>query len=103
MKIIVLIKNLNAMIKSAEKRLEQLKELDEMEYEEMEFDNCTVISNDKTNRVEMHFGYKTDEDVRSLLKRKGFKWSRNNECWQRLRNKNSLNIAISLAKEIDEM
>ena len=98
-----ILSNLNAMIKSTEKRLEQLKELDEMVYEEIEFDNCTVISNDETNRVEMHFGYKPDEDVRSLLKRKGFKWSRNNECWQRLRNKNSLNIAISLAKEIDEM
>lgn len=98
-----ILSNLNSMIKSTEKRLKQLKELDEMEYEEIEFDNCTVISNDETNRVEMHFGYKPDEDVRSLLKRKGFKWSRNNECWQRLRNKNSLNIAISLAKEIDEM
>lgn len=98
-----ILSNLNAMIKSAEKRLDQLKELDEMDYEEIEFDNCTVISNDKTNRVEMHFGYKPGEDVRSLLKRKGFKWSRNNGCWQRLRNKNSLNIAISLAKEIDEM
>lgn len=98
-----ILSNLNSMIKSTEKRLEQLKELDEMEYEEIEFDNCTVISNDETNRVEMHFGYKPDEDVRSLLKRKGFKWSRINSCWQRLRNKNSLNIAISLAKEIDEM
>nr|DAL53424.1 MAG TPA_asm: protein of unknown function (DUF3560) [Caudoviricetes sp.] len=98
-----ILSNLNAMIKSAEKRLEQLKELDEMEYEEIEFDNCTVISNDETNRVEMHFGYKPDENVRTMLKRKGFKWSRNNGCWQRLRNKNSLNIAISLAKEIDEM
>ena len=98
-----ILSNLNAMIKSAEKRLEQLKELDEMEYEEIEFDNCTVISNDETNRVEMHFEYKSDEDVRSLLKRKGFKWSRNNGCWQRLRNKNSLNIATNLAKEIDEM
>lgn len=98
-----ILSNLNAMIKSTEKRLEQLKELDEMEYEEIEFDNCTVISNDETNRVEMHFGYKPDEDVRTLLKRKGFNWSRNNGCWQRLRNKNSLNIAISLAKEIDEM
>ena len=98
-----ILSNLNAMIKSAEKRLDQLKELDEMEYEEIEFDNCTVISNDKTNRVEMHFGYKPGEDVRSLLKRKGFKWSRNNGCWQRLRNKNSLNIATNLAKEIDEM
>lgn len=98
-----ILSNLNAMIKSAEKRLDQLKELDEMEYEEIEFDSCTVISNDETNRVEMYFGYKPDEDVRTLLKRKGFKWSRNNGCWQRLRNKNSLNIAINLAKEIDEM
>lgn len=98
-----ILSNLNAMIKSAEKRLEQLKELDEMEYEEMEFDNCTVISNDETNRVEIHFGYKPDEEVRTMLKRKGFKWSRNNKCWQRLRNKNSLYIDISLAKEIDEM
>lgn len=98
-----ILSNLNSMIRSTEKRLEQLKELDEMEYEEIEFDNCTVISNDKTNRVEMHFGYKPDDDVRTMLKRRGFKWSRNNGCWQRLRNKNSLNIAINLAKEIDEM
>ena len=98
-----ILSNLNSMIKSTEKRLEQLKELDEMEYEEIEFDNCTVISNDETNRVEIHFGYKPDDDVRTMLKRRGFKWSRNNGCWQRLRNKNSLNIAISLAKEIDEM
>lgn len=98
-----ILSNLNAMIKSAEKRLEQLKELDEMEYEEIEFDNCTVISNDETNRVEMYFGYKPDENVRTLLKRKGFKWSRNSSCWQRLRNKNALYIATNLAKEIDEM
>lgn len=98
-----ILSNLNAMIKSAEKRLEQLKELDAMEYEEVEFDSCTVISNDITNRVEMHFGYKPNEDMRTMLKRKGFKWSRNNGCWQRLRNKNSLSIAINLAKEIDEM
>jgi hypothetical protein len=98
-----ILSNLNSMIKSTEKRLEQLKELDEMDYEEIEFDNCTVISNDETNRVEIHFGYKPDEDVRTMLKRKGFKWSRNNSCWQRMRNKNALYIAISLAKEIDEM
>lgn len=98
-----ILSNLNAMIKSTEKRLEQLKELDDMEYEEIEFDNCTVISNDETNRVEIHFGYKPDEEVRTLLKRKGFKWSRNNSCWQRLRNKNALYIATNLAKEIDEM
>ena len=36
------------------------------------------------NRLQLIFDAKPDEDVRSKLKKRGFKWSMQNKAWQRM-------------------
>lgn len=91
--------NLNQQIKNAEKRIEMLKEVDEMEDETFDFDLGYIHSNADTNRVEIYFDEKPDEEIRKRLKISGFKWSPRAGAWQRLRNK----IALRIAKNILEV
>lgn len=85
--------NLNQQIKNAENRIMQLKEIDEMQDEIFDFDLGYIHSNQETNRIEIYFDEKPNEEIRNELKMYGFKWSPNAKAWQRLRNKNSLRIA----------
>lgn len=85
--------NLNQQIKNAENRIIQLKEIDEMQDEKFNFDLGYIHSNQETNRIEIYFDEKPNEEIRNKLKMYGFKWSPKAKAWQRLRNKNSLRIA----------
>lgn len=91
--------NLNARIKNTELRLEKLKIVDCMEDETLEWEGFKIRSNSETNRIEIYFNEKPDEEVREKLKRNGFRWARSIGAWQRLRTPQALRIAKQLLTE----
>lgn len=77
------LKNNNAEIRRLEKRIEELEQAAEEEDEEFEYEDFQVLYNTKDNRVQIFFNKKPEDYIRTALKQHGFKWSRNNEAWQR--------------------
>ncbi|MDR1621184.1 MAG: DUF3560 domain-containing protein [Synergistaceae bacterium] len=85
--------NNNANIKRLKDRLAQLQRLDEMPAEIIRFDGGEIDVDIADNRVKVRFDKRQDEETTTKLKSSGFKWSRSNQCWQRLRTKNALYAA----------
>lgn len=63
----------------------------------------TLRENTELCRIQFVFDGKPDEDVRSLLKSHGFRWSPREGAWQRLLNDNARSAAASIARTIDVM
>ena len=74
--------NRNAEIKRTKDRLARLRQVDEMEHTEIEFDGGTIVTNEEVNRVQILFDEKPDEATRSKLKTYGFRWSPREGAWQ---------------------
>jgi hypothetical protein len=85
--------NNNANIRRLKDRLDQLKALDEMPAETIAFDGGEIEVDLDDNRVKIRFDERQSDEVTAKLKSRGFKWSRNNQCWQRLRTKGALHAA----------
>lgn len=66
-------------------------------YGEIRVDECP-----DDNRVRMFFPGKPSDEIRTELKREGFKWSRNNGAWQRHLNHFAVNRAKFLAAKFTE-
>jgi hypothetical protein len=77
------LQNNNANIRRAKQRLEELERQEEEETKEEVFGDVRIVQNVEDNRVQIFFPGKPDEETRSQLKRKGFRWSRFGGCWQR--------------------
>lgn len=95
--------NLNQQIRGVRERIKKLKELDELQFETILFDNGKVIKNEEINRVQIIFDDVPDEKIRDILKSRGFKWSRYEKAWQRLYNMNSIKAAKGAIKDIKEL
>ncbi len=74
--------NNNAEINRIKKRLEALRQVDEMEHIEIEFDGGMIVTNEDINRVQIIFDSKPDEAIRQKLKGWGFRWSPREKAWQ---------------------
>ncbi len=74
--------NNNAEINRIKKRLEALRQVDEMEHTEIEFDGGMIVTNEDINRVQIIFDSKPDEAMRRELKGWGFRWSPREGAWQ---------------------
>ena len=86
----------SAEISRLKKRVKQLESLDKIEEIE-ETINGVVLKTDKDdNRVRLFFDGKPDEDIRTNLKRNGFRWSPRNGCWQRHLTPYAIRIARDL-------
>ena len=82
--------NNNATIRSTKERIAQLelqkgRKTTDLRKEEL---NLTITQNAEDDRIQFFFDDKPEREVIDLMKRHGFKWSRNNNCWQRLWNNN---------------
>lgn len=95
--------NLNQQIRGVRERIKKLKELDDLQFETILFDNGKVIKNEEINRVQIIFDDVPDEKIRDILKSRGFKWSRYEKAWQRLYNMNSIKAAKGAIKDIKEL
>ena len=82
--------NLNQQIRNVKERIKELKELEELQFKDIEFKGGKVTHNEEINRIQFIFDSIPDEKIRDILKHRGFKWSRYEKAWQRLYNKNGI-------------
>lgn len=90
------LQNNNANINNVKKRIEQLENAENLESNEIIFNDIKILDNVEENRLQIYFPGKPEEAVRAQLKRNGFRWSKYYGCWQRHRS----NQAIYAAKQI---
>jgi hypothetical protein len=86
------LRNNNATIKSTKQRIAQLEAQAGRKSTETRFDNynLTIEQNAENDRVQFFFDDKPERAGIDIMKKHGFKWSRNNNCWQRLWNNNCM-------------
>lgn len=71
-----------AEIKRLQKRLISLKQLDQVQETKIENNGITLEINKSENRIMLFFPGKPSEEIRTKLKRNGFRWSPYNTAWQ---------------------
>ena len=94
--------NNNANIHRTEERLNRLKAVKEKGSSEQEYKTFNVVENTEAMRYQIIFDGKPDEEVRTLLKRNGFKWAPSQRAWQRqitANGKYALNKVMEKLKE----
>lgn len=96
--------NNGATIRTAKKRLEGLQRLAEKAAsttaEELttEINGIQIIDNIEVNRVQIIFPGKPDAEVRTQLKKNGFKWAPSAGAWQNYRSERALRIAREIVE-----
>ena len=70
--------------------IKKQEEAQEKENYEFGFDGGTVVKNYAEDRLQIFHDSKPSPDVIASLKHNGFKWSRNNGCWQRQLTQNAV-------------
>lgn len=90
------LQNNNANISNVRKRIEELEKAEKEETTEISFNEIRILDNVEENRLQIYFPGKPEDEVRTELKRNGFRWSRFAGCWQRHRS----GQATYLAKKI---
>jgi len=83
-----MLSNNTAEIRRLKKRVEDLER--RQEHSGWEFDGGKVVINKAVNRLQIIFDAKPDVDVRTELKRNGFKWSPLQNAWQRQYTDNAM-------------
>lgn len=96
------LQNIGAEIRRIKKRIEQIKDLEELDFKDIEFTGGKAILNKEVNRIQILFDDKPSEEVRNILKHRGFKWSRYEKAWQRLYNKNTIYATNRAIEEIQK-
>lgn len=94
---------INKEIKRIKDRIQELEELDEINFEDITFKGGKVVHNKEINRVQIVFDTKPNEEIRDILKHSGFKWSRYENAWQRLFNKNSIYVTERVLEQIQKI
>lgn len=91
---------INQEIRRLKDRKRQLEELDQLDFQDIEFKGGKAILNRDVNRLQILFDDKPDENTRNILKHYGFKWARSQGAWQRLYNKNGITAVNYVLKEL---
>ncbi len=96
--------NNNANIKRIKGRVAKLERNATRKTRELLIAGVKVIENAEEDRIQFFFDGKPQNKVLELMKSNGFKWSRNNECWQRLWNNNCIYSITHLIKpQLEEL
>lgn len=95
-----MLQNNNANIHRVEGRLKQLKAAKERGSHEEGNRYFRVVENTEIMRLQIFFDEKPVQDIRSILKKNGFKWSSKNGCWQRQLTDNARYSLERIKKEI---
>lgn len=93
---------LNQDIRRYKERIKELKELEEMNFQEIAFKGGKVIQNKEVNRIQILFDDKPSEEIRDILKHHGFKWARSQVAWQRIFNKNGIYAAKRVVEKLEK-
>jgi hypothetical protein len=91
--------NNSANIRIVEKRIEQLKARSKDITQEIILNDIKIIDNVEANRIQVFFQGKPSEEIRSKLKKNGFRWSPSIGCWQSYRKQHSLDAAKQIQTE----
>jgi len=78
--------NNNATIRTAKKRIEELKAKRSQETKETTKGDIRIVENVEENRLQLFFPGKPADEMRAKLKSWGFRWSPFNGCWQAFLN-----------------
>lgn len=89
--------NNSANIRQVKKRIAELTQRAETEYEGWAFDGGEVKMDRQTNRLQVFFNEKPDRDTCSAMRHSGFRWAPSVGAWQRQLNDNT----IWAAKQLD--
>ncbi len=95
--------NNNAEIHRTRARLEKLKAVKESgttETASAEIEGLKIVENTEAMRIQLIFDGKPDEETRSVLKHRGFRWSPRFGAWQRELNENGKYAAKKAIEEI---
>ena len=95
------LQNINQEIRRLKERKKGLEELDELNFQDIEFNGGKAILNRDVNRLQILFDDKPDENTRNILKHYGFKWARSEGAWQRLYNKNGIYAVKHVINELN--
>ena len=88
--------NNSAVIRQTKKRIEELSQKAETEYEGWAFEGGEVKMNRQANRLQVFFGEKPDRDICSAMRHGGFKWAPRVGAWQRQLTDNAIYAATHL-------
>lgn len=91
-----LLTNNSAVIRQTKKRIEELSQKAETEYEGWAFEGGEVKMNREANRLQVFFDEKPDRDTCSAMRHSGFKWAPSVGAWQRQLNDNAIRAAKGL-------
>lgn len=97
--------NNNQSIHRIEERIKRLKAVKEKGSSEQEYKTFKVVENTEAMRYQIVFDGKPDEEIRTLLKRNGFKWAPSQGAWQRqitTNGKYALNNVVEKLKEMED-
>ena len=95
--------NIGAIIRETKKRIERIKALENLRFEEKSFNGGKIVHNKEINRIQFLFDSIPNEDIRKLLKSNGFHWSRREQAWQREFNQNCIRATERIEKKIKEL
>ena len=87
-----------ANIKRLKDRLKNLEAMDAVEEVQVENNGISMEVNKAENRVMLFFPGKPSEEVRSNLKRHGFRWSPRNMAWQAYIKQWNIDFAKSIVQ-----
>lgn len=90
--------NNNAKINAAKKQLEKAKSLAVKEDREYKAGILTIEECYSENRIRIYFPDKPDDEMRTQLKRNGFRWAPSMGCWQAYINRWTLDFVKDLTK-----
>lgn len=91
--------NIGAEIRRVKSRIERLSKQKLLVGSEEKINGITVKVNTELNRVQLLFPNIPDIEIRTKLKRNGFRWSPYNQAWQRMVSDWAIHIANGIAKE----
>ena len=95
-----------ANLRTAEKRLEELKKAKETPTaaaDDLKNGFCEVIRNTDIMRLQLIFSGKPDDETRNILKSNGFKWAPSQKAWQRQLNNNAVYAAKRVFSSLAEL
>ena len=95
--------NNNAEIHRIEGRLKKLRAAKTEGNTESENTYFRTVENAEIMRLQLFFDDKPESNVRDVLKKNGFRWSRKNNCWQRQLTDNSRYSLERVKKELEEL
>ena len=95
--------NNNAEIHRIEGRLKKLRAAKTEGNIESENEHFRTVENTEIMRLQLFFDGKPETEVRDILKKNGFRWSRKNNCWQRQLTDNARYSLERVKKELEEL